>query len=1109
MKQKLLALGVILLSFVQSLHAQIANHVVISEVYGGGGNSGARYTHDFIELYNPTRSDIVMTNWSVQYTSATGPSANNPNWGITSFSGTIKAGGYYLIQQAKGNTGTTALPTPDASGSLAMAGTAGKVILSSNSVVFNVSAPVSDAIVDVVGFGSTATFYEGSGPTPTLTNTTSAQRASGQNAVGEIVLESGAGNGWDSDNNSTDFKTGEPTPKNTASPAEFSTSPSLTTSSGSLNFGNVFINTNSPEKELVLKFANLDATDVSVAVSGSFTISKDAGGPYTNSLAITDSERASGEFSIYVINSQAATGVSTGVITLSHANLITAVTVNLNANGVQPLGSSTLISTIQGTGSQATAGTFQVEAVVTGVYGTLDPAGFYIQEEDADADSDVNTSEGIFVVMNDPTVKVGDLVRVLGTVQENGGSPSFNQAVITSPAVSVISSNNPAPSFAVIDITDNSAASAEKYEGMRVQFASELIVSDVRNLAQFGEVSLSMGGRVYTATQIVDPNDDPASGTSSAGSSNVAAVNAYMAENAAKVIVLDDGSGVSNPTTIPYLDPLLNTITVNSTITSLKGIMGYGFAKYRIQPLNGADAPVFAVTRSTVPGFEKAGLKVASFNVLNYFNGDGTGGGFTTSEQRGATSAAAFAIQRSKIIKALAQMNADVIGLLEIENDGTGSISAVQDLINGLNAELALSAQSGYAIVQDGNARQTGNTDAIKCAIIYKQSSVTTGNRTAQLTGVAGQRPFLAQTFETLPAAGSGARVAAAEKFTFIVNHFKSKGSGSSATGLDLDQNDGQSFYNATRKTQATALLAFIEDLKVSGGTDRIVTVGDYNAYYEEDPMDVFRAGGLVLPSAATDYSYHFDGALGSLDHALFSSAMAPLVEVKKWHINSTEPAFLQYTNTTYTDASSPFRSSDHDPLLINVDFSAALPVRLISFNAKRINEQVQVEWKTAEESNNSHFTVQRSANASGFEDIAVIDGKGNSNALQTYRFLDVNPLAGLSYYRLKQTDFDGTFTNSRIVTVQMNGESDVEFVVYPNPVTNQINLKFAGKASTQSAFSYQILNKDGVGIFSGKGSLVDINKQANATLPLLKSGMYIINVAGNTERYAFKFLKQ
>lgn len=1097
MKLKLLLLSIFMLSIVRLSDAQIANHVVISEVYGGGGNSGAYWLSDFVELYNPTLFDVNLNGWSVQYASSSG-SFNN----ATPLSGTIKAGGYYLVKQADGTnaSGTAvALPTPDATGNAGMSGTAGKVLLCQCTAALAVSNPTTD-VVDLVGFGSSGNFYEGSGRAPAPSNESSIIRASGNSS-----WTPGIGNGWDSNNNNTDFTstgTVKPFPQNTSSPVEFSNTPSISVSSGTVSFGNVFINTSAPYKAILLKFANLDATDVAVVADAPFTISKDQASSYSGSATITDAERTASGLWLYITTSVATTGAASGSITLTHASLNSTVTVNLSANGVEALGSATKINTIQGAGYQATAGTFQVEAIVTGVYGTLEPAGFYIQEEDVDADADENTSEGIFVVMSDPSVKVGDLVRVLGTVQENGGSPSFNQAVIASPAVSILSGSNPAPSFTDISITDNTPASAEKYEGMRVQFASELTVTDVSDVAFRGEVVLSLNGSVYTSTQIVDPNDDPAAGNTTDGNSNVPAVNAYAAANAAKLIVLDDGSGLSNLTTVPYLDPVLNTIRVNSTISSLKGIMGYGFAKYRIQPLAGADLPVFTVTRPSVPTFANAGIKIASFNVLNYFNGNGQGAGFPTT--RGAASAAAFAVQRSKIIKALAQMNADVVGLIEIENDGVGEFSAVQDLVNGLNAELG--TPGAYAIVNDGASVQTDNSDQIKCAIIYKVTSLKTYGD-AQLTG-GGQntRPLLGQTFETLEAVVPGGRVMAPEKFTFIVNHFKSKGA-SDATGLDIDQNDGQSAYNATRKTQAVALLAFIENLKISGGTDRIVSVGDYNAYYEEDPMDILRAGNLVVPSLATEYSYSFDGALGSLDHAVFSSTMSPYATVKKWNINSNEPAILQYTSTL-ADATSPFRSSDHDPILIGIDFSTPLPVRLVSFNARTIHDQVQVEWKTAEESNNSHFTVQRSADAISYEDIAVRDGKGNSNSLHSYSFTDTSPLYGVSYYRLKQTDYDGKFTYSRVAPVQMSGETEFEFSVYPNPVADHINLKFSGIASTHSNWLYQIMNKDGKALFSGKGSLDKINKSATNALPGLKSGVYIIRVASGTENHTFKFVK-
>ncbi|GCD88695.1 hypothetical protein NLS1_07010 [Nocardioides sp. LS1] len=176
--------------------------LVINEVYGGGGNSGAQYTNDFIELFNPTSSAVVMSNWSVQYASGSGTT-----WAVTSISGTVPAGGYFLVQEAAGSTASGALPTPDATGTLALSGTAGKVLLRSNNTAMtgvtagNVNSQSLSGLVDFVGFGSTATSYEGTGPTPAPSNSTSATR----NATH-----------GDTDSNSADFTAVAPTPKNSS-----------------------------------------------------------------------------------------------------------------------------------------------------------------------------------------------------------------------------------------------------------------------------------------------------------------------------------------------------------------------------------------------------------------------------------------------------------------------------------------------------------------------------------------------------------------------------------------------------------------------------------------------------------------------------------------------------------------------------------------------------------------------------------------------------------------------------------------------------------------------------------------------------------------------------
>ncbi|SNC60478.1 hypothetical protein SAMN06265337_0268 [Hymenobacter gelipurpurascens] len=570
----------------------------------------------------------------------------------------------------------------------------------------------------------------------------------------------------------------------------------------------------------------------------------------------------------------------------------------------------TKIGAIQGQETAARPGTYTVQAIVTGVYPGLSPAGFYVQETSAASDGNPATSDALFVVQPTLTVTVGDKVEVTGVVQEAAAAPSFGQAVLTEATVKVLSSGNALPAFITLPLPPYSTAALERFEGMRVQFPVPLTVSDVYNLRQRGELTLTTGGPVYQPTQFIDPNDDPATGTNSTGTSNLAAIKAYEAANLDRSILLDDGSSAKDPSPIPFLDPSLHTVRVGSTLAQLRGILGYGFEKWRIQPLSGPDAPTLATVRPPVPAFGPLDLKVASYNVLNYFNGDGAGGGFPTS--RGAKTPDDFARQRSKIIQGLVRMNPDIIGLTEIENDGTGPTSAIQDLVNGLNQATRTGT---YAFVADGGAtQQPNNTDVIRCAIVYKPVRVAPVGP-ALVASVAGvfERPPLAQLFVTR-------QKARPDTVALVVNHFKSKGSG---TGLNADQKDGQGGSNDRRRNQAQALVQFINSTVIPVGTKRVVCIGDYNANYEEDPIDILRAAGLVVVTPPTSASYVFKGLTGSLDHCIVTSNMVGFIDVHKWNINSGEPLFLEFDVAgAATDVSNPFRSSDHDPVLIGLNFS-------------------------------------------------------------------------------------------------------------------------------------------------------------------------------------------
>jgi beta-lactamase superfamily II metal-dependent hydrolase len=173
--------------------------LVISQLYGGGGNSGATFTNDFIEIFNKGSQTVSLTGWSVQYTSAAGTS-----WQVTNLTGSLAPGHYYLIQEGAGAGGTTPLPTPDATGSIAMSATAGKVLLANVTAAQTGGCPSNANIADFVGFGSTASCFEGTGPTPAPSNTNAVIRA--------------AGGCTDTNQNASDFTAAAPNPRNTGSP---------------------------------------------------------------------------------------------------------------------------------------------------------------------------------------------------------------------------------------------------------------------------------------------------------------------------------------------------------------------------------------------------------------------------------------------------------------------------------------------------------------------------------------------------------------------------------------------------------------------------------------------------------------------------------------------------------------------------------------------------------------------------------------------------------------------------------------------------------------------------------------------------------------------------
>jgi len=550
----------------------------------------------------------------------------------------------------------------------------------------------------------------------------------------------------------------------------------------------------------------------------------------------------------------------------------------------------TPIYTVQGSGfsSPLDGSLVDVEGIVTGDFQD-GKSGFTIQ--DAFGDGDAATSDGIFVYAYSPDVNVGDHVRVTGYVDEY-----YDLTEITSVSdLEVCSIGNAIPATPIfLPLADT--GDLEAYEGMLVTFVQSLYISEYFDFARYGEIVLSTA-RQFQPTAVYEPGSPEAAALAEA--------------NQLSRIKLDDGRGSQNPD--PALHPngsifdLTNLFRGGDVLNNLTGIVDYNFDEYKIQPTQGADY-ISLNLRTAQPNGVGGNLKVASFNVLNYF---------TTLDSRGANDPIEFQRQRDKIFAALADIDADVVGLIEIENNGT----AVQDLVDGLNG---LVGAGTYAYIDTGFV----GVDEITVAFIYKPATVSLVGDYAVLDdpaftdplgyGEQKSRPALAQTFMDNSTGGV---------FTAIVNHLKSKGS-SCGEG---DDDPEQGSCNLTRTLAAQTLVDWLATDPTGSGDNDFLIIGDLNAYDKEDPIDAVLAGGytdLVYQYIGEDaYSYVFDGQLGYLDHALANQALVSEISgVTIWHINADESSLIDYDTSYKQDvqdaiyAPDAYRSSDHDPVLIGMN---------------------------------------------------------------------------------------------------------------------------------------------------------------------------------------------
>jgi len=860
--------------------------LVISQIFTGGASGGSTYNRDFIELFNRGSVDVSLDGKSLQYAAADkiwSAKGNLPNV-------VLKPGQYFLVAGNVQSASGVDIGTIDHNWAMSLQATSAKVALS-NQTALMTAANEAAATIDLVGYGTAANNYETT-RAPAASVSTSLQRAS-----------EGC---QDTDNNGADFTVVNPAPLPRRSttplhacgavdpdpepPQVFQ--PIVPTCPGSLQVvqgsaGSAALSAS--DADSIVNSAVISAGAVTGIELRNFVSAASTGGSASAALNV-DANVGAGAYPV--------------VITFgNNGNQSASCTVNVSVAG------QLSIPQIQGAAPKsAYANTVQTtEGVVTAKVGS----GFFIQ--DARGDDNPATSDALFVFGAGAGVAVGDLVRVTGTVTEytpTGATRSYTE--LTNATASRV---GPGTAITPTNVTLPDADLA-RFEGMLVRFATPLTVNGNAYLGERGELTLSAGRREIPTNRYTPGSPE---------------ARAMAADNAANIVVLDDGIFVA-PTTIPYLFAD-GTVRTGDTVSDLTGVLDFGAiggggAAFKLQP---TVAPRFSRTNERLPApvVAAGNVRVASANVLNFFttftNGEDAWGrtgqgckiGNTTTRSncRGADNLPEFLRQRDKIVSSLVAVNADVVGLMEIQNNDDIAVTYLVDQLNGAMGP------GTYAVVPKPAA--TG-TDAIRVAMIYKPNSVKlVGAALSDGNGINNRAP-IAQTFK---AANGG-------KFSLVVNHLKSKGGCGGSTGGDVDSGDGQGCWNASRVEQVERLRdVFLPQVIAAASDADVLIVGDMNAYGKEDPIRTLNAAGYVneierfVRADGIPYSYVFGGESGYLDHALASTSLSPQVAgVTEWHNNSDEPEAIDYNiEASGQDPyqANPYRASDHDPVVVSLSLAA------------------------------------------------------------------------------------------------------------------------------------------------------------------------------------------
>ncbi|QWP78487.1 lamin tail domain-containing protein [Lysobacter sp. K5869] len=911
LRGRLLAVSVLAFAAAGSAQAQ----VVISQAYGGGGNTGSKYTNDYIELHNNGSTAVNLTGWSVQYASAAGTS-----WSTTPLTGSIAPGGYYLIKEAGGTGGQQIpLPTADASGTLAMSATSFKLALVSSTAALSGSCPTGT--IDLLGVG-TANCSEGNTPAPVISATTMAVRK------GEGCT--------DTDNNGADFTATDSasvTARNSATSAVVCGGPTLPTLA-------------------ITGVEQLEGNSGTTAFVFTVTLSEPAGAggvSWTASTVDGTAIAASGDFAALTnLAGSIPQGQSSATITVNvngdteaepFENFKLRLSNLVGARTSAPEASATIVDDdtpvtpvhdIQGNGatSPLVGLTVTTEGVVTGRKSN----GFFLQTTDAEADADPMTSEGVFVFTSAaPTdsAAVGKRVRVSAKIAEfvPAGTGQLPYTELTFASYAAIGTAPlPVPVVLPTVLPTSPLDALEPFEGMRVAIQSFKVTAPTKGSTDEPTATGVSNGIFHGVIGDVprpfrepgiQPGDNPPAGS-------IPPIPRWDG-NPELMTVDSDGLGA------PKLD-----VAAGAIITGMTGPLDYGFRRYTllIDPTASVSVTPGPQPRPAVENVDPNAVSVAAYNMERFFDTVKNSGDDTV------ISAAAYAKRKKKALIGIRDYLKlpDILGTVEMEN-----LTTLQDIATTINDDAVANGRPNpnyVAYLQEGN-----DIGGIDVGYLVKTAEVAPGKPRVEVTAVAqiGKDEMWTQPdnkpalLNDRPPLALDAIVHYADGRDFPISvvlvHQRSLGGAEEAS-------DNGNRVRLKRQRQAEFLATYLNQRQTSNPATRLITLGDFNAFEFNDglvdvmntvagtpsPDDTTAVTGdgadLVEPNLinlasiadpSDRYSFVFDGQAQSLDHVLVNEELVvntASIHLAHARINADYPE----TNRNLDD--SPSRLSDHDPVV-------------------------------------------------------------------------------------------------------------------------------------------------------------------------------------------------